>query len=641
MVEDRLLAEVAEVDPYSVFFLNLFNLPKPTPIKDLERAIYEFYSDVPACGVNWVQDTIDVKFNTLPKFRHAISKGDPSLQGIKVNIRTSLTVGYQENRRNDQMNQKTSKFQTDKQYNQDSNYGHKDKKHQKDGYNQSNPDNYPEQYGAKYPNQKYEQYPSGTGKKSYEKTYIKDAHAYYNKDSTTHEFMPMSKDNAVYSKHEKQHHGSKNYQAYEKSYEDTYKYGQERYYYDENHPTAKYDNEGYHDTYNKSDQYKESSKRHIKDFNYGKDASHNSSQFKEKSKKSPVESKYQDEARVPAKEFNQKYDYEGVAKWTKPDEYNYYNYEGYNQGYKYNDEGENYYDSKKIKPANKEINHHGQYDQYDQLGADYYGYYNEGQDHGHPQARVDYKKQAKKHQPKHNYENDGQYGAYEYQKNLDFYDYNNPRNPRADEHNSSSHKNGKKVKEYDCTGGSSFVVREVPKVNERPRETHSSVQKLAIVAESGYQKGTATPNSDSYIKPIAASSFEQYDYRQKNVKSRFQNESYAFGGPGQSALPGTSKKVSLLEQLQPDISKQPSKPSKKEEQTTPQYSFYGATANDIAKLYSQENKTKQAKPEVETRGADLRKISEEENDEFWGRKRFFNNGKINNKKLFTEKNSNL
>lgn len=611
--------------------MNLFNLTPSATIKELERAIYEFYKDVPANGVSWAtrdgQDTAEVKFYTLLKFKHAISKGDPTIEGRRANIRSSIS-SY---RKQDNKRQRATRNQPDRNYNQDEGLGQRDRRAEKD-YERGYADKQYENYDSKYAGQKYGHYQNEPTKYGYDKNYRTESPVEHEKDVATTGYSKTGRESASYSRGEITR-GSRQNHDYKKTYDDSYKNDQDQYYYEGYNQDDRNQHEDYYHQYNKKDHYKGLGKKTDRDYNYGKGESPSNSQLKDRSKKSPEESYYKGEGKVPVKEYNEKYDYAGGSKWNKADDYNYYQNSGYNEQYQYKESGKTYgADSKRRDRTQKDY-----YDeQYDQYGHDYYGYYQEGHEgHFHPKKN-EHKKQ---HQNKTHarYDQHGQYEHYDYSKNLDYYDYNNPKNPKAEDIKLAPQKQSKKAKEYDCTGGS-FAVREVTNANERHKETSNSVHQVPIVAESGYQKGAPTPHSDAHAKQIAASSLEQYDYRQKFDKSGFKNESYAYGGAsGPETKTAIAKRVSLLDQLQPDIPKLPVKPQLPEEiSPQPQYSYYGATANDIAKLYSQENSSQKPKPASQPKTADLRKISEEISDENWGRKKFYNTSQVNNKKLFKE-----
>jgi hypothetical protein len=224
------------------------------------------------------------------------------------------------------------------------------------------------------------------------------------------------------------------------------------------------------------------------------------------------------------------------------------------------------------------------------------------------------------------------YKKYDYRQDLGHYDYNNPPTNQKAEDSKGQPNPVQKKKGFDCTGGSSFMVREVtgPEAAEKPRQADHFTPSGPIMAESGYQKGLVTPASDSNIRFPASGSTEQYA-----LKNRGSQEPTAYGGRIQENYWGTSKfpnKVPLLDQIRPEPMVKPAKvvePKKAVEK----YSYYGATANDIAKQFTQ-SKTESvdsaphaSKIKSRPEGADLRKISEEDNEAEWGPRKFYNTAK--------------
>lgn len=228
------------------------------------------------------------------------------------------------------------------------------------------------------------------------------------------------------------------------------------------------------------------------------------------------------------------------------------------------------------------------------------------------QAKSSRKKEANEYQG---------YKKYDYNQDLGHYDYNQPQHNPKPEEQRIAQSTGLKKKAYDSTGGSGYVVREL--VAQEPADKPRYQPQGPIMAESGFQKGLVTPSSDSQARVAASGSLEPFGH--KNRSSQVEGTPYS-----SSKLPenywGLAAKAALTDQRKPEYVP---KPPKTREQPQEKYSYYGATANDIAQRYS-EGKTEREEaapvpnPASKNLGGDLRKISEEDNEADWGPRRFFN-----------------
>lgn len=681
--KEKIISDAGEGNSEGFFFLNIFNLGEGVR----EQTIYEFYKDSPVCGILWNKNTrgaADIKFSSFKGFQRAVEKGDPILEGSKASIRSS----YLNNDKNFHMKDKShwreeykdkssrdaklqdTQFQAHRSANDDYN---------KQGYSRKRQDDQEMLHETKrsYADRTYKEYDLKPKK---HQSYQGEENYNYEVNKSKYDYEKNCSDKDCYK--ETDYHTYQKGQASHEPYEYTENYYKEENYYRK----SQYYPDGFIDQKNHYSSHQRPKHQH-QDYQdhsyqgYGFNGKHSTKTSHHQGRQQQEYYNYHKDYREYEEGRNKEehYDY-SQGNWKKDDKSHYsgrqkipessghWNYEETNKKAKrpeknggagedryskqYNNHDEHYKADRQYQTTEHYDYHRGK-----EESTDYYNSYRE-----HKESPVNHREKGKYESSinRQAYE-ESNYENYPSRKEYDYYHYDS-------QHHQSTHRpklsempsinQEQKRKAYDCTGSSSFVVREVigSDALERPK-IEKTRQGAPIVAESGYQKGHT---SESQGKPLASKQKDHYNYGPKYETTHYPTESYPYTDlklkpESQPHLSNNAQKPSLLEQLEPGlVLKKPvlHKEAKTQEKVEePKYNYYGATANDIAKLYSKQEASNQGATKTQSEpklpyqsthkmscpdGGDLQKVAEEETGEGWGRKKFYNTSKVNVKNILKD-----
>ena len=668
-IAEKILSDVAHQNEEGSFFLNLFNLPE----KITEKMIYQFYKEIPASSVIWGKGrwtTADVKFSGYKNFERAVRLGPPVFEDGNGCARTSFLNLPKETRMRESARLKEEAMQRrrdweQKMYNQK--YPEKESKH---SYHDPQPQQTDHKnygyYEGKGQHKEYENQPEEDYSKDYKKQYEK-GHKYVGKSEKTgyekeyedeYKYYKQGYEEKGYSyqqnKTDKHKHEKTDYQYTNQDYGKD-KYWEKDYYQDQYEKTAEAHKDpsskyySYHTEETSYAKYTEQAgkRHHHDDYDYKADQEEES-YYKQTSKKDQTSHKrhhqkdeYEDK-RTYAKE-SQGYSYEypeygDYRGYQKPYNKSDYNYTDYQYSYPASRNGEKKPYNEKKGQREEKYHQQGRY-KVDPDGKKYseaYGGSMQNKEKEDPKFSKENKetyqpKNSKKLNPEQEFHD---YQKYDYGQSLGRYDYKNPPSSSRMDENKPQPQTAPKKKGFDSTGGSSFILREVTgyEVVDKPKAQPLGNPTGPIMAESGFQKGVVTPASDNPARFPASGSFEHFTKQIKSSPLEPSPHGQAGKGDHLGYAGKASQRIDLLEQIKPEMPPKHSKlVSSETKPPAEKYSYYGATANDIAKQFTQ-NKTEklEATPKVvsnntpKIQGGDLRKISEEGNDDDWGPRKFYN-----------------
>lgn len=526
--EDRILRDSIPEGPESAFYLNLFNMNQNIS----SQAIMDFYSSVPADTVIWNKShyfSADVRFVGFENFKKAVLMGDPMICGFHVCIRTSFYNVDRDRIRRGPGDAQARKFQ------------------------QPNP-----RYREQRPPREHDMHETG---------YHSEVHSRHHEWQPDYEHAgthPHSHYQAEWQKEEyHREYPQKESQHRERYYDQEYREYRSK----DNTQKSPIDEGASHKGY--SQWPKEAMQPYPRKHNPRDNASHRP-HWEEQGGydyNQPYHQGYSSN-KYPKHSGSGQYDYHGQSSY----QYNRESPSSYNYDYEADDH--NYYDYNKH-DEQEDYSQHQHYSNHPKHRHS--SNYNSHEQYNYSQPQQYKKRTVTHHQPKEEYIKE---------KEVE----------RQKETSSKEVVKEKKIvprKEFDSTGGSSTQIREYDIESSRHQGTSKvkSPPVQIIAPESGVQRSGA--DAYDYHRPRNDAHNEQHSFDSRPRKQVFKKESYTYG---QSASPhahghppAERKNLQLLEQLA-YVPPKP-KPSQQESsQPTTQYSYYGATANDIARKFTEEYK---------------------------------------------------